>query len=181
MNIYDDFAVNPASFEVMAKEFCKQKNLAVQSADDRDVSKSGQKKLYMATLDEQKQVKNKVEYLLVLVKDLKTRTSNNDVLIVLNNLQSEIENQQHILDDIFQITSEQSSKKADINMFCNNLKIALNTTSDIVKLLIKLKDSDETSFEQKQMLTESINAFLDINNNLVSLFVECQYLLYKSR
>ena len=181
MNIYDDFAVNPASFEVMAKEFCKQKNLAVQSADDRDVSKSGQKKLYMATLDEQKQVKNKVEYLLVLVKDLKTRTSNNDVLIVLNNLQSEIENQQHILDDIFQITSEQSSKKADINMFCNNLKIALNTTSDIVKLLIKLKDSDETSFEQKQMLTESINAFLDINNNLVSLFGECQYLLYKSR
>ena len=181
MNIYDDFAVNPASFEDMAKEFCNQKKSSVQSAENCDVLKNNQNKTQLATLDDQKQLKNKVEYLLVLIKDLKTRTSNNDVLIVLNNLQDEIENQQHIIDDIFQIASEQSSQKADINMFCNNLKIALNTTSDIVKLLIKLKDSDETSFEQKQMLTQSMNTFLDINNNFVSLFGECQYLSYKSR
>ena len=39
MNIYDDFAVNPASFEAMAKEFCNQKKSSVQSAENCDVLK----------------------------------------------------------------------------------------------------------------------------------------------
>ena len=176
MNSYDDFAISPASFEQMAKEFSKQKNLA-QSLNKEEIFNSKQSFEKIET-EYEKQLNDKIEYLLVLVKDLKTRTSNNNILLVLNNLQTEIQNQQKLLGEIF-AKAEQCEAKVKINMFCNNLKIALNTTSDIVKLLIKIKDLQNISYEQKEMLTESINVFLNINNNLVSLFGECRYLVYK--
>ena len=114
-----------------------------------------------------------------MLGDLKKRTSNADILLVLDELSITLQEQTKKLTELFDgLTVSQNNDEEEYKMFCNNLKIAINTTSDIVKLLIEIKDDEKTPSEAKLSLTESINTFLDINNKLVSLFGECRYLRY---
>lgn len=168
MERYDDFAVNLNSFETMAKEYNAQIQSKMLKVDIKQVNLKLAKSLF-----------NKIEYLRVLVNDLKQRTSNSEILIVLDDVLKQIENQNQILSTLFEQGIEAQTQSEDsFKMFCNNLKLSISTTSDIIKLLIEIKDDEETSFEAKSKLTEVINSFLDINNNLVSLFGECRYLRY---
>lgn len=166
--IYDDFALSPQNFEVMAKEYALQKQSGVFSVNKQDISKEDVKSLF-----------SKLEYLRVLLVDLKTRTSNADIIIVLDELSKTLQEQNQKLTELFDgATWIQTDDEENYKMFCNNLKIAINTTSDIIKLLINIKDDEQTPSEVKLSLTNSINVFLDFNNKLVSLFGECRYLRY---
>ena len=168
MEIYNDFAISPQNFEAMAKEYSLQKQSSIFSANKQDVSKEDIKSLF-----------SKLEYLKVLIVDLQKRTSNADILLVLDDLSKVLKEQNQKLSNILDSqTSIQTESEENFKMFCNNLKIAINTTSDIVKLLIKIKDDEQTTGDAKLSLTDSINIFLDINNKLVSLFGECRYLRY---
>lgn len=168
MEIYNDFAINPQNFEAMAKEYSLQKQSSIFSINKQDVDEK-----------EIKSLTAKLEYLRVLLGDLKKRTSNADILLVLDELSITLQEQTKKLTELFDgLTVSQNNDEEEYKMFCNNLKIAINTTSDIVKLLIEIKDDEKTPSEAKLSLTESINAFLDINNKLVSLFGECRYLRY---
>lgn len=166
--IYDDFALSPQNFEVMAKEYALQKQSGVFSVNKQDINKEDVKSLF-----------SKLEYLRVLLVDLKTRTSNADIIIVLDELSKTLQEQNQKLTELFDgATWIQTDDEENYKMFCNNLKIAINTTSDIIKLLINIKDDEQTPSEVKLSLTNSINVFLDFNNKLVSLFGECRYLRY---
>ena len=166
--IYDDFALSPQNFEVMAKEYALQKQSGVFSVNKQDINKEDVKSLF-----------SKLEYLRVLLVDLKTRASNADIIIVLDELSKTLQEQNQKLTELFDgATWIQTDDEENYKMFCNNLKIAISTTSDIIKLLINIKDDEQTPSEVKLSLTNSINVFLDFNNKLVSLFGECRYLRY---
>ena len=168
MEIYNDFAINPQNFEAMAKEYSLQKQSSIFSINKQDVDEK-----------EIKSLMAKLEYLRVLLGDLKKRTSNADILLVLDELSITLQEQTKKLTELFDgLTVSQNNDEEEYKMFCNNLKIAINTTSDIIKLLINIKDDEQTPSEVKLSLTNSINVFLDFNNKLVSLFGECRYLRY---
>lgn len=168
MEIYNDFAIGLQNFEAMAKEYALQKQSSIFSINKQDVDEK-----------EIKSLMAKLEYLRVLLGDLKNRTSNADILLVLDELSITLQEQTKKLTVLFDgLTVSQNNDEEEYKMFCNNLKIAINTTSDIVKLLIEIKDNEKTPSEAKLSLTESINTFLDINNKLVSLFGDCRYLRY---
>ena len=168
MNKYDDFALDFSSFENMAKEYNAQIQSNALKVEKKDV--------------DEKQVNSllsKIEYLKVLVSDLKRRTSNADILLVLDDISNNIKSQNQILTELFgQGTSIQSQEEDNFKMFCNNLKVAISTTSEIIKTLIEIKDNESVDADTKLKLTEVINCFLDINNSLVSLFGECRYLRF---
>ena len=169
MEFYDDFAFNPNNFEVMAKEYNKQMHSNVLSVKKEDINEKLVRSLF-----------NKIEYLRVLVNDLMQRTSNADIMIVLDDISSQISAQNNTLKSLFDDgISVQNQNEDNFIMFCNNLKIAINTTSDIIKILIEIKDDETTNANAKLTLTQVINSFLDINNSFVSLFGECRYLRYK--
>ena len=171
MEKYDDYAVSPQNFEAMAKEYnkCIQSNM-LNIKHVADVS---------TQFDENaiKSLFNKIEYLRVLINDLKNQTKNQDILTVLSQITDDIQSQINLLSDAFKTNFVAKQDNEDeFKMFCNKLKLAINTTSDIVKLLIGIKDDENTISDIKLILTSSINGFLDINNELVSLFGECRYL-----
>lgn len=176
MQVYDDYAICPDKFEEMAKEFVanqsKISGLCAKISDLQVVKKSEISK------DDVDMLFKKIEYLRVLLADLKNRSTNSDVLLVLDSIAEEIKQQTESLSKLLNVgisALEQNEVRGD--MFCNNLKLSINTAGDIVKLLIKIKDDDQT-FELSPALTEAINIFLQINNQLVSLFGECRYLRY---
>ncbi len=165
MQVYDDYALSPENFEVMAKEYkAKESNILSLKTKVSEIDRIDVDSLF-----------NKIEYLRVLVNDLKTRTTNSDVIVVLNQISDDIATEtQNLSQTLDGGTIALENETMPIDMFCNNLKIAINTTGDILKLLIKIKDDDET-FELSPVLTSSTNTFLEINNQLVSLFGECKY------
>lgn len=173
MELYNDYAINPQNFEQMAKEYQNCNNPNLMSS-----------KSVVANDDKQAELVNQllkqVEYLRALTCDLKTRTKNKDIILVLNDIQSQIKLQSDVFANLFSIAVQScASDNVDIKMFCNNLKLAIQSATQIVKLLIAIKDLEQTTAQQKLSITDSINQFLDINNQLVSLFGECRYLIYK--
>lgn len=173
MQNYDDFALCPEKFEDMAKEYiANQGRINSLSAKIGGGERAAKSEIERDDID---LLFKKIEYLRVLVSDLKMRTSNPDALAVLDNVSSDILEQNKNLSILLNAGAMAFDHEDEqMDMFCNNLKVAINTASDIVKLLIKIKDDDET-FQLSPALTESINSFLEINNQLVSLFGECRY------
>ena len=171
MELYDDFLMSPENFEAMAKEFSANAKGEILSVKKTGVNENDIKDLF-----------KKIEFLRVLVLDLKGKTKNQEILVVLSDISNQIESQNNTLAEVFDDGTTnnvgvQESAEEMAKMFCNNLKIAISTASDIVRLLIKIKDED-SSFLLAPKLTESTNVFLDINNQLVSLFGECRFLRY---
>ena len=171
MELYDDFLMSPENFETMAKEFDKKAKGEILSVKKTSVNENDVKDLF-----------KKIEFLRVLVVDLKSKTKNQEILVVLSDISNQIESQNNTLAEVFEDVATnnvgvQESAEEMAKMFCNNLKIAISTASDIVRLLIKIKDEDN-SFVLAPKLTESTNVFLDINNQLVSLFGECRFLRF---
>ena len=168
MNKYDDFSIDLSNFEAMAKEYNAQIKSNVLKVEQQDVNNENIKSLF-----------NRIEYLKVVVNNLKSHTSNNDILVVLDDTYNKILEQNIFLNNILNGgIFVQNQSQDEFKMFCNNLKIAISTASDVVKVLVKIKDSDIVESDIKPKLTESVNVFLDINNSLVSLFGECRYLRY---
>ena len=168
MEKYDDFAINPGMFETMAKEYQVQSLSKMQSVTIKKPDKELVKNLFA-----------KIRYLQSLLNTLKQHTKNADIISVIDEIYVSTQNQTEILVNLFDdVVISQNADEDDFKMFCNNLKIAINTTSDIIKLLISIKDDEAVDYEIKEKLTGVINSFLDINNNLVSLFGECRYLKY---
>ena len=169
MNIYNDGLIDASKFEQMAKEYALMQKSQILKTKKCEIS-----------FDDVNTLFAKIEYLKVLTNNLKNRTKNDDILLILGEIFAKIEENEQILSKTLnRNTSVQSLFKAEAKMFCNNLKLAINTTGDILKLLVKIKDDDET-FELSPALTETINSFIEINNQYVSLFGECQYLKYNS-
>ena len=168
MNKYDDFALDFESFENMAKEYNAQIQSNALKVEKKDVDEK-----------EIKSLLSKIEYLKVLLNDLKRITSNADILLVLDDISSGVESQNKILVELFgQGITIQAQAEDNFKMFCNNLKAAIGTTSEIIKTLIEIKDNASVDANTKLKLTEVINNFLDINNSLVSLFGDCRYLRF---
>lgn len=165
MQMYDDYAMSPENFEIMAKEYNINQNKVL----------SLKTKACEINQDDVKLLFNKIEYLRVLVDNLKNHTSNIDILKVLDDVAIDIQDQTKQLSEVLgRIVKGFDNQDDEIKIFCNNLKLAINTAGDIIKLLVKIKDEDET-FELSPKLTNNINEFVDINNQLVSLFGECRY------
>ena len=171
MDRYDDFALNPQNFEIMAKEYTNKIQASAFKVRADDANQEAEKKLFA-----------NLEYLRVLIYDLKKHTSNKDILLVLDEIKSSVEEKTAVLKTMFKEgISTMDTDDFHLEMFCNNLKLAIQTTGEIVKILVQIKDDDKTKAEAKLSLTDIINEFIDINNNLVSLFGECRYLQYKNR
>ena len=168
MNKYDDFALDFESFENMAKEYNAQIQSNALKVEKKDVDEK-----------EINSLLSKIEYLKVLLNDLKRITSNADILLVLDDISNGVERQNKILVELFgQGITIQAQAEDNFKMFCNNLKAAIGTTSEIIKTLIEIKDNASVDANTKLKLTEVINIFLDINNSLVSLFGDCRYLRF---
>lgn len=165
--MYNDGLVDISKFEQMAKEYSLLQKSQILKTKNCDISSDDVSMLFA-----------KIEYLKVLTNDLSTKTKNADILLILGEISKKIEENTENLSKILnQNALVQCQTKAEAKMFCNNLKLAINTTGDILKLLTKIKDNDST-FELSPALTEIINSFIEINNQYVSLFGECQYLRY---
>ena len=163
MEQYNDFAINPENFEKMAKEFNLQKSnvLTVKNS-----SISNEQKM---------ELKRKLRELAFIVKNLAKYTNITAVVEVINNIDESIKKEYDNLLPIFEdVVEKESEDEQNYKMFCNGLKLSINIVAEIIKLLIEIKDSDD-SFQYSTVLTNSINNFLDINNQLVSLFGECRY------
>lgn|SRR5574344_641430 len=163
--VFDDFAImSPQAFEQAIKEYKAQtnkKNLKILIQQDSNDITNLQKKL---------------QYLQKLLYELKDDTKNKDVLSVIEQITNDTK---FVIDSILKIanpsTETQSVEKLVTTRFCNNLKLAIQTCGEIVKLMVKIKDDVSTSGENKLLITTLINKIVDINNNLVSLFGECKY------
>ena len=165
MQTYDDFALSPENFEEMAREYkCNQHQVLGLQVKAFEIDQNDVKMLF-----------EKFEYLRVLVKSLKNHTSNVDVQRVIDDVLIDIADQTKTLSESLKpVAMTFQNNEEDLKIFCNNLKLAINTTGDIVKLLVRIKDQDE-SFALSPSLTKSVSEFVDINNQLVSLFGECRY------
>lgn len=168
--MYDDYALNPEVFELMAKEYNQRK----KSITSLSVSVKAVKK------DDVDELFKKIEYLRVLIGSLKSQTKNIDTISVLDRVLQNVKDEQVKLFNLFDgVVLTSSSDDVMTKIFCNSLKLAIDSTGEIVKCLIKIKDDDET-FELSSSLTESINTFLDVNSMLVSLFGECRYRVFRN-
>ena len=168
MNMYNDGLVDTSKFEQMAKEYSLLQKSQILKTKNCDISSDDVSMLFA-----------KIEYLKVLTNDLSVKTKNANILLILSEISAKIVQNYDNLTKILKNNVKTESIESEAKMFCNNLKLAINTTGDILKLLIKIKDDDNT-FELSPPLTEAINSFIEINNQYVSLFGECQYLRYSS-
>ena len=169
---YDDFAINPNMFETMAKEYkLQQKNILSLNVKTNQTDNAIDKESLLKLFDEIKQLQS-------LLYNLMSLTTNNDIKQVVNDIIAEVEIENQNLLNTFEnlnisktMASDEIEKK---KIFCNLLKSVVNKTSEIIKLLVAIKDSD-TLFQYSTILTFSTNQFLDINTKLVSLFGDCRY------
>ena len=168
--MYDDFAILDADKAGLANlEYNRQgagKILSVKSLQP----------------DNYEGICQKINYLEQLFKKLKQYTKNQDTMLVLDNLSQDLQNQKDKL-NVLLVSETVALGEAEPQtvIFCNNLKLAIQTTNEIVGLLIELKDSDQTAGEFRPQYTQIILSFLDINNILVSLFGECRYRVFKQK
>lgn len=168
--MYDDFAILDVD----------KMNLANQEYLKQGASKTFSAKSMQP--NEQENIMKKVEYLQNLIEKLKKNTTNEDALLVLDDLSQSVANQKDKINVLFSETMA-IAKEVEPNtiIFCNNLKLAIQTANEIVKMLIEIKDSEQTPGEIRPQYTEIIMSFLDINNKLVSLFGECKYRVFGKR
>ena len=165
--MYNDGLIDTSKFEQMAKEYSLVQKSQILKTGKLDISQDEKNLLFV-----------KIEYLKVLTGKLKNLTKNANILQILGEILQKIDNNSQILIELLgQSTAVQTINQTELTMFCNNLKLAINTTGDIIKLLVKIKTDDQT-FELSPSLTKQINSFIEINNEYVSLFGECQYLRY---
>ena len=169
MSVYNDELIDVSTFEQMAKEYNLVQKSQILKTGKLDISQDDKNLLFA-----------KIEYLKVLTDNLKNLTKNANILQILGEILQKIDKNSQILIELLgQSIAVQTTNQTELTMFCNNLKLAINTTGDILKLLVKIKTDDET-FELSPSLTQQINSFIEINNEYVSLFGECQYLKYYS-
>lgn len=167
--MYDDFAILDDDTGAASNEYKKimgGKILSVKSQQTED----------------QTEVLQKVEYLSSLLQKLKNDTKNADTKIVLEKTEQNLQLQQQNLLQLFGgLTMALGEKQPETVMFCNNLKLAIQTSGEIVKSLIQIKDAETTAGEIRPQYTDIILAFLDVNNNLVSLFGDCRYRVFRQK
>ena len=160
--MYDDFAIlEPNHFDEAIREYQKTNKSSVLSA--------------RAMQPEPEKINDKINSLLGLVTKLKQHTTNADKIFVLDQIYKDIETQQSLFGALMVGSLMLAEEEPPTQIFCNNLKLAIQTTAEIVKQMIELKDSDLVAGEIKPQVTDIILQFLDINNRLVSLFGECRY------
>ena len=153
---YDDFAtLKPDMFEQVAKEYNKQNSGKILS-----VNKCGQVDPNFES------VQKKISGLKKII----------DVAFVLKNIKTEVELQEkNIISLVGQELEALSSEIPQTSVFCNNLKLAIQLCTEIVKGIVMLKDSDNVSQNGKLQLTQILYLFIEITNKFVSLFGECKY------
>ena len=160
--MYDDFAIlEPNNFDKAIKEYQKFGRSSVLSTK--------------AMQPESQKINDKINYLLGLVTKLKQHTTNQDKIFVLDEIYKVVEEQQSAFNTLMVEGLLLAEEEPVTQIFCNNLKLAIQTTAEIVKLMIELKDNDLVAGEIKPQVTDIILQFLDVNNRLVSLFGECRY------
>lgn len=158
---YDDFAeMTEANCKSAGREFALKKARVLRAS----FTKTDKERLYQ-----------KIGYLQKIMPKLKNHTQNQDILNVLQKIDEQITAQKKQLDLLFENFADVQSCGEDVQIFCNNLKLAIQTTNEIVELLIKIKDDDSTPIEIRPQITDVINQFLNINSEFVSLFGECRY------
>ena len=158
---YDDFAeMTEANCKSAGREFALKKARVLRAS----FTKTDRERLYQ-----------KIEYLQEIIPKLKNHTQNQDILNVLQKIDSQISEQKGELKLFFENLSKTQFFGDDVQIFCNNLKLAIQKTNEIVELLIKIKDDDSTPIEIRPQITDVINQFLNINSEFVSLFGECRY------
>lgn len=164
--MYDDFAIlNADKTELAIKEYNRQVTSKTFSVKRLDT--------------EEENVFTKIDYLIQLVKKLQNTTKNHDTAVVLQDILQNVQNQKDKLNVL--LGSEVvafGEKQPETVVFCNNLKLAIQTAGEIVQQLILLKDNLETLGELKPQYTQIILSFLNINNILVSLFGDCRYRVF---
>ena len=163
MSEYNDWAVMAEHNCVLAsKEYslAKSKALAIDNYDN--------------------EVLQKIEYLLKMLPVLKQHTTSTDVIYILDGIEKQIKEEKTKLQEIFvNYTKTQVAYDTDIQIFCNNLKLSIQTSLEILDLLYKqilVLDRD------KQMVLNGVmNNFFEIIKKYVSLFGECEFRIFKAK
>ena len=120
------------------------------------------------------QLFEKIAYLKQLLKELKKHNRNEDIIYVLNDIQIDIDKQTEILKKNFDMqTNAFGIDKVETKIFCNNLKLSIQTVLEIIDLLA----NEQSILFQNENLS-IIQSFLQICKKYVSLFGDCQYRLF---
>lgn len=173
---YNDYAtLDINKFEQVAKEYKNSINVYKSLNTEDRVSKilDETKKEYGSNL------KNKFNYLQDLVQNLKFHIKNENLNIVVQNLCSDIKDyieryNKLYLENII-IYSEEDNQI--VEQFCNNLKLSIQTSLEIIEGLTEVADLEQNS-QIKNIINNLVTDMFSFAKKLVSLFGECKYRHY---
>ena len=121
---------------------------------------------------------DKISYLLSLIPVLEQHNKSQEIHIVLNDIEKEIKSQIEILQKFFnEQTKVYSNKLPDTKIFCNNLKLSIQTCLEITSVLASFGMECQNR-EQKEKMKTILDNFFEITKKYVSLFGECEYRVY---
>ena len=150
-----------------------EKNCSLASVEYDKMSKSQAESL--AKNVEKQDVFEKIAYLKSLVPILKNHAQNKDAVLVLQKIEHDLNRQIDDLKTVFgQKTLVLSTSVPDTKMFCNNLKLSVQTCLEITELLTDMV-LQSSSQNHRQKLQQIAKNFFEIVQKYVSLFGECRY------
>lgn len=168
MERYNDWAIMGAENQQMA------------SKEYKKISKS---KAYSVDFEEKEEgVFEKIAYLKSLLPILKEHNKNVDVRQVIDEIEYEISIQAGKLHKIFhKDISALETNIPDTQIFCNNLKLSIQTCLEIIKILEEEKNKQDINEQKQKDIAHVLNEFLNITKKYVSLFGECKYRVFNRK
>lgn len=164
MEVFNDWQMMGEDNQNLAqKEFAKISKSEIYATKQSDFSK---------------EIFDKIAYLKSLLPILKQHNSNSDVRFVLNGIEKNIDEQVKLLHTVFEtFAGIFSTEIIETKIFCNNLKLSIQTCLEIINLLSK----QNVKFGNNKIVEKILENFVDICQKYTSLFGECQYRIFTNK
>ena len=149
----------------------------------REYEKMALSKAYgVEKIERKESVFEKIAYLKTLLPILKSHNRNVDVRRVVDEIESDVEIQTKELHKIFdKRISALEMSVPDTQIFCNNLKLSIQTCLEIIQILGHEKNKQGYDTNCQKDITHVIENFFEITKKYVSLFGECKYRAFEKR
>ena len=121
---------------------------------------------------------DKIAYLLSLIPVLRQHNKSQEIHNVLSNIKKRIKLQTEMVKKFFdESTKAYLNNLPDTKIFCNNLKLSIQTCLEITSILASFGMECQNR-EQKEKMKTILDDFFEITKKYVSLFGECEYRVY---
>ena len=167
---YNDYAtLDFDKFETVAKEYARSVNVfKTCSLENKNV-------ISAIKTENNETLSQKLDYLNGLINNLKTNTRNQNLKNLIELLEFDVQNYSSRFkrifgDDIHSLSEENLMAE----MFCNNLKLAIQTSLEIEESLIFALQL-EADQSVKDVIKSFIKEMFQFSKRLVSLFGDCKY------